>query len=174
MAERGQRLPGVQPAQEQPHAAGSQHAAARGAVPTELGRTSDPVQPQHPGRPDGISGRSPCRATGATCSPDPADSPRASHARQPRRQVRQATRHVRRPTGRATRDLLRVAAGLARACVARSASHACPAPPLAQQYANDRPCPLSPPLAHIDSPADLRRIPDAELPAVADESAPAT
>src|SRR6185437_11220791 len=54
--------------------------------------------------------------------------------------------------------------------LARPRSHPrpCPAPPLGQQYADERPQPL-PHLAPIETPADLRRVPDDKLPAVADE-----
>src|SRR3546814_8142383 len=45
------------PQKEQPHAATGQHATAGRTLSPELGRTPDPVQPQHPRRPDGVPGQ---------------------------------------------------------------------------------------------------------------------
>ena len=65
LGKRRRRLLPLQFAQGRPHAAAGVDAAARGAVPAELDRAPDPVQPQHPGRPDGVPEKPPAEATAA-------------------------------------------------------------------------------------------------------------
>src|SRR6185437_2062517 len=56
LGKRRVRLSGLQPEKRRTLAAAGRHAVAGGAIQTELGGTPDPLQPQHPRRPDGIPG----------------------------------------------------------------------------------------------------------------------
>src|SRR5690606_23050618 len=161
LGERGQRLLPLQLAQEQPHPAPGQHAAAGGALPAKLDRAPDPVQPQHPGRPAGIPARTaaaPLQDLGTPALRKPPPRPRSNTripcaATDPRRRGRTGAPVLGRP---------------GKPCLPRhlpgeenGPPYGFPAPMIdSQRY---------PRLASIDSPVDLRRFDEAELPAVAQE-----
>src|SRR4029078_9095915 len=63
VGKRRRRLLPLQLSQGGAHAATGIDAAARGAVSPELDRAPDPVQPQHPGRPDGLPEKPSAEAT---------------------------------------------------------------------------------------------------------------
>src|SRR5690606_12655470 len=54
LGKRGDRLLPLQFPQGRAHPAAGRHAPAGRALPAQLGRAPDPLEPAHPGRPDGL------------------------------------------------------------------------------------------------------------------------